>query len=326
MTWTHPKFENHTYVTKKSFETTPFVWKGRLYTLENFFRSRNDFPDKPVQYKMHEDGCYIRDVETDTRLCYPWLNHYFSTVNVFNDKLVLVGGDYGWNRPWWNIKRMQMMTSDDLTTWSRPVTIFEANERENLFNNCIVFDGEKYVLLYETDDPALRSATFNESGAKGAAISSVRTNFAGWIFTFRFAVSKDLVNWEKLPEEYVYGIGKYVGGPGLYYQDGYYYCLYLAETFGKSGFWDTRITRSKNLKDWEDAPEGRSFVYPDTSHVTNPELAPDIHEVNASDVELVEFNGQVHIWWCGGNQGIVGDIQHAVYNGTLKQLLEAFFE
>ena len=302
MTWTHPKFENHTYVTTKAFETTPFVWKGRLYSLENFHRSA-DFPGKPTCYKMHEDGCYIRDVETDTRLCYPWLNHYFSTVNVFNGKLVLIGGDYEWDLPWWNIKKMQMMTSNDLTTWSRPITILEANERENLFNNCIVFDGEKYVLLYETDDPEL-----------------------GQKFTFRFAVSKDLTAWEKLPDEYVYGIGKYVGGPGLYFQDGYYYCLYLAETFGKYGFWDTKIARSKNLKNWEDAPEGRSFVYPDTSHITNPENAPDIHEINASDVELVEFNRQVHIWWCGGNQETVGDVQHAVYNGTQKQLLESFFE
>ena len=61
MTWTHPKFENHTSVSTTAHETTPFVWKGRLYTLENFCRSA-EFPDKPVQYKMHEDGCYIRDV------------------------------------------------------------------------------------------------------------------------------------------------------------------------------------------------------------------------------------------------------------------------
>ena len=252
---------------------------------------------------MHEDGCYIRDVETDTRLCYPWLNHYFSTVNIINDRLVLVGGDYEWDLPWWNIKRMQLMTSDDLTTWSRPVTILEANERENLFNNAIVFDGERHVLLYETDDPAL-----------------------GDKFTFRFAVSDDLLKWEKLPAEYVYGLGKYVGGPGLYFHDGWYYLLYLAQTFGKYGFWDTKIARSRDLKEWEDAPEGRSFVYPDTSHITDPEVAPDVHEINASDVELVEFEGKVHIWWCGGNQEGIGDVQHAVYNGTQKQLLESFFE
>ena len=303
MSWIHPKFENHSIVTTKSFETTPFVWNNRLYSLENYRRS-TEFPSQPVDYKMHEDGCYIRDVETDTRLCYPWLNHYFSTVNVLNGKLVLVGGDYGWDQPWWHIKRMQLMTSDNITTWSNPATILEADDNENLFNNAIVFDGDKYVLLYETDDPALGEPKF----------------------TFRFAVSKDLLHWEKLSMDYVYGIGKYVGGPGLYFYDGFYYLLYLAETFGKYGFWDTKIARSKDLKTWEDAPDGRSFVYPDTTRITNPEIAPDVHEINASDVEMVEFKGQVHIWWCGGNQENVGDLQHAVYNGSQKELLEAFFK
>ncbi|MBR4518885.1 MAG: hypothetical protein IKO65_07785, partial [Victivallales bacterium] len=244
-----------------------------------------------------------RDIASDTRLCYPWLNHYFTTANVFNDKLVLIGGDYGWNRPWWHIKQLQLMTSDDLTTWSRPVTILEANGSENLFNNAIVFDGERYVLLYETDDPAFAPK-----------------------FTFRFAVSHDLIHWEKLSEEYLYGRGKYVGGPALYFHGGYYYLLYLAETFGKYGFWDTRVARSKDLRAWEDAPAGRSFVYPDTNYITNPKLSPEGHEVNASDVEMVEFGGQVHIWWCGGNQAGLDDLQHAVFNGSRQQLLEAFFD
>ncbi|MBR6471810.1 MAG: hypothetical protein IKS83_08430 [Victivallales bacterium] len=301
MNWTPPKFENHAYLGHRSQEITPFVWNGRLCLLENFARSA-DFPGQPADYRMHEDGCLIRDVESGMCLAYPWLNHYFSTVNVLNGQLVLVGGDYEWDRPWWHIRRFQMMTSDNLTTWSRPVTILEANERESLFNNAIAFDGERHVLLYETDDPAL--------GPK---------------FTFRFAVSTNLTHWEKLPAEYVYGCGKYVGAPGLYWEGGFFYLLYLAETFGKYGFWDTRIARSKDLKHWEDAPDGRSFLYPDTSHITNPELAPDVHEVNASDVELVEFDGRVRLWWNGGNQKGISDLQYAEFHGTRRQLFEAFF-
>lgn len=301
MNWQHPIFENHAYLGHFPQETTPFVWNGRLYSLENFTRSA-DFPGQPVDYRMHEDGCFIRDVETDTRLAYPWLNHYFSTLNVFNDQLILVGGDYEWDRPWWHIRRIQMMTSGNLTTWSQPVTILEANEHESLFNNAIVYDGEKYILLYETDDPEL--------GPK---------------FTFRFAISHDLLHWEKLPTEFSYGRAKYVGGPGLYWEGGCYYLLYLAETFGKYGFWDTRIARSKDLKNWEDAPQGRSFLYPDTSHITNPALAPDVHEVNASDVELIEFGGKVRIWWNGGNQKGISDLQYAEFHGTRRQLFEAFF-
>ena len=157
MTWIHPKFEEHATVTTQASEVTPFVWKQRLYTLENYQRFM-DFPGQRPDYRFHEDGCYIRDVETGQRLCYPWRNHYFSTMNVFGGRLVLVGGDYGQDRPWWHIKEMQMMTSTDLTTWSTPVTILTANERENLFNNAIVFDGRRFILLYETDDPAVRDA------------------------------------------------------------------------------------------------------------------------------------------------------------------------
>ncbi|MBO4618954.1 MAG: hypothetical protein J5654_02475 [Victivallales bacterium] len=302
MSWSHPKFKQHRVVSTTASEVTPFVWRGRLYAVENFQRHM-DFPGQGADYRFHEDGCYIRDIASDIRLCYPWLNHYFTTANVFNGKIVLIGGDYGWDRPWWHIKQLQLMTSDDLTTWSHPVTILEADDRENLFNNAIVFDGERYVLLYETDDPAYAPK-----------------------FTFRFAVSHDLLHWEKLPEEYLYGRGKYVGGPALYFHGGYYYLLYLAETFGKYGFWDTRVARSKDLRAWEDAPDGRSFVYPDTNHITNPKLAPEGREVNASDVEMVEFGGQVHIWWCGGNQRGLDDLQHAIYNGSRQQLLEAFFD
>ena len=301
MTWIHPKFEEHATVTTQASEVTPFVWKQRLYTLENYQRFM-DFPGQRPDYRFHEDGCYIRDVETGQRLCYPWRNHYFSTMNVFGGRLVLVGGDYGQDRPWWHIKEMQMMTSTDLTTWSTPVTILTANERENLFNNAIVFDGRRFILLYETDDPAL--------GPK---------------FTFRFAESHDLLHWEKLPDTQIYGRGKYVGGPALYFHGGYYYLLYLAETFGKPGHWDTRITRSRDLENWEDAPEGRSFVYPNHARITNPALAPEVCEINASDVEMIEYKGVVHIWWCGGNQNGVDDLQHAVFRGTQRQLLEAFF-
>lgn len=303
MPWKRPKLEQHAVVSHKASETTPFVWNERLYTLENFQRFM-DFPGKPPVFRFHEDGCYIRDVETDTRLCCPWLNHYFSTITVLPDnRLAIIGGDYGWNQPWWHIRRMQLMTSDDLLTWSRPITILEADPDEKLFNNALVFDGQRHVLLYETDDPSL--------GPK---------------FTFRFAVSADLQHWQKLPVEFSYGRGKYVGGPALYFQDGYYYLLYLAETFGKPGFWDTRVARSRDLANWQDAPDGRSVVYPDTARITNPALAPDVHEINASDLELVEFQGQTHLWWCGGNQNGVDDLQHAIFNGSRRQFLEAFFE
>lgn len=300
--WEHPKFEGHTFSTATSAEPTPFIWKDELYLLENFPQSMY-FPGEPPQYRFHEDGCKIRRMKDDVVLSYPWLNHYFSTINEFNGQLVLIGGDYEWDREWWHIRRMQLSTSDNLLNWSKPITILEAEDGENVFNNCLVFDGERYVLLYETDDARWKPK-----------------------FTFRFCVSQDLVHWEKLPEEYIYGIGKYVGAPAMYWENGYYYLLYLAETNGTYGLWDTRIARSHDLKTWEDALPGRSFLTPDQEHITDPVNYPGIRETNASDVELIEFDGKVHIWWNGGNQKGVSDLQYAVFNGTRRQLLEAFFK
>lgn len=299
--WNPPVLHQHKVVCGSTYETTPFIWKDRLYVVENFHRA-SQFPGKDVQHRFHEDGCYIRDVEQDLILSYPWLNHYFSTVNVFQDKLILVGGDYEFDRPWWHIRHLQMMTSDDLTTWSKPVTILEAEEGENLFNNAIVFDGEKYVLCYETDDPRFEPK-----------------------FTFRYAISHDLVHWEKLPEEYVYGVGKYVGAPGLYYVDGWYYQLYLGETNFVFGHWSTRIARSRDLKNWEDAPLDRPVLKPDETRETDPVNNPGKFETNASDLELLEWNNKVYLWWNGGNQQGTGDSQSAYFNGSLKEYLEYFF-
>ena len=65
---------------------------------------------------------------------------------------------------------------------------------------------------------------------------------------------------------------------------------------------------------------------PTFGRLTNPEIAPDQFEVNASDVEMIEYQGVVHIWWCGGNPRGLDDLQHAIYRGTRQHLLEAFFD
>ena len=300
--WTPPQLRNHQVHLGSSYETTPFIWDGRLHVVENFHRAAQ-FPGKGVEYRFHEDGCWIRDVARDLVISYPWLNHYFSTVNIFDGKAVIIGGDYEFDRPWWHIRRLQMMTSDDLITWSRPATILEAGNGENLFNNAVVFDGEKYVMCYETDDPRWAPK-----------------------FTFRYAVSKDLVNWEKLPADCIYGIGKYVGAPAFYYVDGWYYQLYLGETYFKFGHWSTRIARSRNLKEWEDAPLDRPVLKPDETRETDPVNYPGRFECNASDLELLEWKNKVYLWWNGGDQQGTGDSQSAEFDGSLKEFLQAYFD
>ena len=297
--WKKPKLLDHQIVGITSFEATPFVFHDRIYLLENFHRSAM-FPQQPPQYRFHEDGCLIRDLETDTILAYPWLNHYFSTVTVHENEIWLFGGDYGWNQPWWEIRELQVIRSRNLTSWSEPEVVLRAGEGEHLFNNAVVYNGHSFIMLYETDD--LRWPKF----------------------TFRFAESHDLIHWEKLPENAIYGQDKYVGGPALYFVDGFYYVLYLAAL--GNGCWETRITRSRNLIDWEDAPPDRPFLTFDPSRETDPAGHPGVMECNASDAELIVWHDEVHIWRNGGDQLCCGDLQRARFTGTLKQLLEAYFE
>ena len=285
-------------VVPESFsETTPFVFKGRLYRLENFKKSE-EFPDKEVQYRFHEDGFRIRDVEQDRVISVPLLNHYFAIAFVWNERVYVFTGNLGEDEPWWHIREIVMLYSDDLITWSAPQVVLRSEKNERMFNTGVCHDGRRFVMLYETDD---------ERWPK---------------FTFKYCESQDLVHWERIPGA-LYGVDKYVGGPALYFEGGWYYTLYLEELEGPH--YETHVTRSKDLIAWEDAPKDRPFLTFNPEHRPDPERHPDVYEINASDAELCEFNGKTIIYFGGGNQKGVGDMQWAEFDGTPRELLESFF-
>ena len=80
-------------------EATPFVFRERLYRLENF-RKQHETPEQPVQYRFHEDGFRIRDVEKDRVISVPLLNHYFGTAIVWEDRVYVFCGYLGEDKPW----------------------------------------------------------------------------------------------------------------------------------------------------------------------------------------------------------------------------------
>jgi len=90
--WTHP-VDNRQVISKQyGGEPTPFVFKGRLYRLENQMRSK-DFPKEIPLHRFHEDGFRIRDVETDSIISIPLINHYFATAFVWDNRVhVFCGG------------------------------------------------------------------------------------------------------------------------------------------------------------------------------------------------------------------------------------------
>jgi alpha-L-fucosidase len=278
-------------------ETSPFVFHGKLYLLENNQRFWDVKGAKPGDF-FHEDEVRIRDVKSGKKVTVALTNHGFGTAFVWKDSLYVFAGNYGTGKPWRQMTEITMTATADLKTWTKPVTVLKAGKNEYFFNTAVTRGKDRFILLYETNDKRWKP------------------------FTFRYEESNDLRNWKEIPDA-LYGKEKYVGGPALYHENGWYYTLYLESL--KKGY-ETRITRSRDLITWEDAPEGRTFVAFEPSYKNIPMIKPEISESNASDVELCYFQGKTILYFTGSDQTTAGDLQSATYPGTPAQLFEYFFK
>jgi len=294
--WEHP-LSKQGRLGSPLVEVSPFVFRDRLFRLENNQKFW-EVGGRPGD-RFHEDEVRIRDVEKDEIVSVALTNHAFATVLVHEDRVYVFAGDFGNDKPWRHVREINMTSSGDLVHWSRPITIFRSQPGERLFNTALCRGKDQFVLLYETDD----------------------RRWPG--FTFRYCVSDDLVEWTHVNDA-VYGRDKYVGGPALYYENGTYYTLYLEALGNKK--WETRITRSTDLRNWQEAPIGRPFVTFDPSHQDIPLLDPEVRECNASDAELCYFKGKTIVYFTGSDQTTAGDLQWATYDGSPGKLVEFFFD
>lgn len=275
-------------------EVTPFVFKGRLYMLENWQKQW----ETGKRGRFQEDEVRIRDVEADKIVSVPLLGHGLGMAFVWQDRVYVFAGSRGKHKKR-HIKKITMTSSDDLKKWSKPVVVLKANPDESFFNVSVCRGDGRFVLLVESNDPRWRP------------------------FTFKYFVSDDLLRWEQVPDAF-YGTKKYVGGPALYYEGDHYYTLYL-QSLGK-GRYETRITRSKDLVHWQDAPDGRPFVTFNPKNHIHPLRPKDIRECNASDAEVAYWKGKTWVYFTGGDQHFAGDLQWAEFDGTPRELFEHFFE
>jgi len=46
-----------------------------------------------------------------------------------------------------------MLKSSDLISWTPPIRVYTSPEQAHVFNNMATYDGKRFVMLYETDDP-----------------------------------------------------------------------------------------------------------------------------------------------------------------------------
>ncbi|HEX5027115.1 MAG TPA: alpha-L-fucosidase [Agriterribacter sp.] len=295
-TWTNP-IEKQGRLNAPLVESSPFVFRDKLYLLENNQKFWDVKGAKPGDY-FHDDEVRIKEISSGKIISIALKNHGFGTVLTHDNTVYVFAGNYGTGKPWRQMTEISMTSSTDLKNWTKPVTVLKANPNEFFFNTAVCRGKDNFILLYETNDPQWKP------------------------FTFRYVESTDLQHWKEIPGA-VYGKDKYVGGPALYYEGGWYYTLYLENI--KIGY-ETRITRSKDLINWQDAPADRPFVTFNPIHRNIPLLKPGIAESNASDVELCYYNGKTIIYFTGSDQTTAGDLQWATYKGTPQQLFEYFFK
>lgn len=291
--WT-PPFPNHQRVPSSATpgEMTPFIFKDKLYRLTNF---RRDLGNGEVEL-----GCEIRRESDDAVISTPWTGHYYSIAFIWDNKCWCFGKDYS------NGMKISLTVSEDLISWSEPKTVLDLTASKiNLYNCYVAFDGKRFVMAYECNAPDYP------------------------IFTLKFVESQDLYNWCEIKAA-IYGADKYIGGPSLYYMDdGYYYVTYVDQfvhPIDRKLNYQTLITRSKDLINWEDAPTGRPVLAPKYKNRPMIENAPETYELNTSDAEFIELDGKVRVYFNGGNQLGVTDNQYAECDGSLKELFQSFFD
>jgi alpha-L-fucosidase len=275
-------------------ESSPAIWRGRLYLLECWQRRWDDEPGP-----QELDYIQIRDVEQDQIAAKCMEGYGLASAFVWDDRFHIFAAQHKDGAH----HNVNMCFSADLVHWSEPRVVIEEDPGEDLFNQSVCHDGHRFVMAYESDDPAYPR------------------------FTLKFAESLDLRVWRKIPG-LIYGPDRYVACPAIRCGGGYYYMLYLERVAG--GF-ETYLTRSKDLLRWEQAPHNPVITFDPAAdcHPLFYERRDPMRtrkECNASDPDLVEWQGKTRVYFTGGCQRFAGDLQYAEFDGPMQEFFESYYQ
>jgi hypothetical protein len=256
-------------------EVSPVIWKGRM-CLMSCVRPASGGTEK--EYYL-----VLRDVENGAELARFAEGYGLACAFVHNDTFYAFASRFADNN--WN--DVTMFSSSDLKTWDKKVVITQIAS-EHLFNSSVCEGPDGFVMVYESNDPAYPA------------------------FTTKFAQSKDLGTWEKMPDAMI-GANRYTACPAIRHAGDYYYVLYV-EHRSPRWFFETYVARSRDLKSWELSP-------------ANPVLTPHgVDEgINASDPDLVEVDGKTYLYYAVGDQLTWMNIYRKVYPGTEQAFFESWF-
>ena len=255
-------------------ETAPVVWKGRPCLLQGV-RPASGGESKELFLEL-------RDTDTNEVLAKFGEGHGLQCAFVKDDTFYAFASRYE-NKDWNDVT---MFWSKDLKSWQQRVVVQQ--EKEHLFNSSVCAGPDGFVMAYETNDPKYPA------------------------FTIKFAASKDLMTWEKVPGA-IFGTDRYTACPCIRYTDGQFYMIYLEHRTPR-WFFESFIARSRDLVAWE---VGKA----------DPVLTPDLDDegINASDVDVLEWEGKTYLYYNVGDQMTWGNVKRAVYDGPAGKLFASYF-
>jgi hypothetical protein len=264
-----------------AMENTPIIFGGRPLLALNY---RDDTKNNTDGYTKSM-YLFLRDLATGQDSAHFAEGHSFVNAFVNGPELNIFASE-GSNRDWF--QSIYRFTSTDLKTWKRELAIPKEGD-EHLFNCSVCQDEQGYLMTYESNLPVG--------------------------FCFKFARSKDLSQWTKLPGLVFAGEdGKqYSACPVVRYFAPYYYVIYLHAAIPGHQGWVPFLARSRDLLDWELSP-------------MNPILEASPGEgINNSDIDLFEWEGNTYLFYATGDQATWGSVRIAMYLGAMKQFYETCF-
>jgi len=257
-------------------EIAPVIWQDRLRHMESI---------RPASGGTKEDY-HLRVVDADSgeELARFAEGYSLASAHVAGETFYAFASRFENNN--WN--DVTLFRSTDLKRWTTR-TVIEQDGDEHLFNSSVCDGPDGYVMAYESNDADYPA------------------------FTIKFAKSKDLEHWDKVPEA-LFGTDRYTACPCIRYANGYYYLLYLEHRTPR-WFFETYIARSKDLKSWDVA-------------ASNPVISPlGVDEgINASDPDLIEIDGKTRLYFAVGDQLSWMNIKTATYDVGLTAFLEIWFQ
>jgi hypothetical protein len=278
-------------------ETTPVVFKGRLYRYEYVRKGywANRLGDDYFHFIDHKTG----------KATPPFaMGLVLGSAFVDGDTMIVTGT--GGKGKKWGAEQVHIFASKDLKTWDTWVALDLAGF--SIFNTSMCKANGKYVLMFEIDKPK---------------------DQAGVAFTARFATSTDLKHWTLTPPECNYAKDRYTAPHCLRYLDGYFYDFFLEAYQG----YEMRVVRSRDLIHWQASPlnpvmrasDDDRKPYNKRLSAEHRKRIAEAQNINNSDIDFCEYKGRLIINYSWGNQHGVEHLAEGYYEGSEASFIKGWF-